>query len=360
MFAGGRAIGLDVARGVAVLGMFTVHLGPEPGGRGVDVAVDVAQGRSSALFAVLVGVTLIAIVDRDRNRPGSSGLTVATAVLVRAGILLALGTVLTAAGAPVEVILAYYGAYLLLVVPMCRFPARRLAWIAAVWALLGPQVLFISRPYLEGLSPDSVDPLVTGTYPALSWTPLVLAGMAVARMDISAARTRAWLALSGAVMAVLGYAGSWVALRGLPGVDPALRDSSLWWANPDGYFDHQHWSWLLVAAPHSQTTLSVIGNTGVAVMVIVLLSTVIDRCRAVRWPVAPIAAVGSMSLTAYLAHIAGLWLLDANGMAARSWWVVGGFAVVVAVAATMWSRRFRRGPIEAVLHRCSAAAQRIV
>ncbi len=358
MSVGGRTLGLDVARGVAVLGMFTVHLGPDDDGSGFDIAVNVAHGRSSALFAVLVGVTLIAIVDRHRAQPGAPGLAAWIAVAVRAGILVALGTVLTAAGAPVEVILAYYGVYLLMVVPMCGFSARRLAWIAAAWALIGPQVLFIVRPIVEGLAPDSVDPFVTGTYPALSWIPLVLAGMAIGRTDFAAWRTRGWAALFGVGLAVIGYGGSWALLRRLPGVDPVLQNSSLWWANSDGYFDHEHWSWLLVAAPHTQTTLSVIGNTGVALVLIVSLSAAIDRCRALRWPVKPVAAVGSMSLTAYVAHIVGIWVLDAHGFAVQSWSAVAGFIVIIAVAATAWSRWFGRGPVEAMLHYCSTAVQR--
>lgn len=356
---GRRRSGLDVARGVAVLGMFTVHLGPDDDGSGLDVAVDVAHGRSSALFAVLVGVTLIAVVDRHRSEPGSPASAAWIAVLVRAGILVALGTILTAAGAPVEVILAYYGVYLLMALPMCGFSARRLAWIAAAWALIGPQVLFVVRPLVEGLAPDRVDPFVTGTYPALSWIPLVLAGMAIGRTGFAGRPSRGPAAAVGVALAVIGYGGSWIALRRLPGVDPALRDSSLWWANPDGYFDHAHWSWLLVAAPHTQTTLSVIGNTGVALVLIVAVSAVTDRCRALRRPVLPLAAVGSMSLTVYLAHIVGIWILDANGTPVQSWSAVAGFIVIVVAAATAWSRWVGRGPVEAIFHRCSAAVQRL-
>jgi hypothetical protein len=102
-------------------------------------------------------------------------------VVIRAAILLAVGTALTATGTPVEVILAFYGLYFLLVLPLYRLGAGALAAIAAGTALVGPQLLYALQPLLpggdfavSGRADGTVPLLFTGSYPALTWIPFVL------------------------------------------------------------------------------------------------------------------------------------------------------------------------------------------
>ncbi|MEK8171983.1 hypothetical protein NKH77_29435 [Streptomyces sp. M19] len=133
--------------------------------------------------------------------------------MIRAAVLLVLGSLLTRADTPIEVILAYYGLYFLLALPFSRLSARTLAVLAAAWALIGPQLLFLLvDPLSEGgwvAGFTAHDPLarlshgdgvlqlfVTGSYPALAWMPFVLAGMAVGRLDLTSPAVRARLARS--------------------------------------------------------------------------------------------------------------------------------------------------------------------
>ncbi|MHC5907899.1 hypothetical protein ACVNF4_29010 [Streptomyces sp. S6] len=69
-------------------------------------------------------------------------------VVIRAVVLLALGTLLTASGTPVQVILAIYGLYFLLVLPLYRLHARSLAVVAGASALVLPQVLYVVQSLL--------------------------------------------------------------------------------------------------------------------------------------------------------------------------------------------------------------------
>ncbi|MER7105260.1 hypothetical protein ABT383_37640, partial [Streptomyces humidus] len=50
-----RLVGVDLARALAVFGMFAVHVGPfpTPGGGVGDWFLELASGRASALFATL-------------------------------------------------------------------------------------------------------------------------------------------------------------------------------------------------------------------------------------------------------------------------------------------------------------------
>ena len=145
--------------------------------------------------------------------------------MIRAVGLLALGYALTALDTEVDVIFSFYGLLFLIVLPLYRLRAAALALIAAAGALVLPQVLYAVRKSIEeGAWADTVvqaDPLAriggtdgvvellcTGAYPVLTWAPFLIAGMAVARLDLTRPRIRSRLALTGGALAVLGYGGS--------------------------------------------------------------------------------------------------------------------------------------------------------
>ncbi|MET8680791.1 DUF418 domain-containing protein [Streptomyces sp. NPDC004647] len=375
----GRMIGVDLARGLAVFGMYAAHVGPDPSEGGVTgFLMELAHGRSSALFAFLAGFSIMLITGRRAPKTGRAGRQAVAKVVIRAVILLALGTVLTMTGTPILVILAFYGLYFLLVLPLYRLGARPLAVIAAGCALVLPQVVYVVQRALSSVGPDGVGPggiwawpadadgivslLFTGTYPALTWIPFVIAGMAVARLDLASTAVRIRLAIIGVSLAVLGYGGSWLALHLVPGVASAIYVSeeggsamSAWWSDA-GYPTGDTPAWLLVASPHSETTLSIVANTGVAIAVLAASLAAVDTFPHFRRLARPVIAVGAMSLTAYVFHILVLHfpgLEDLSG----SLHVLLGFVVAMAVFATLWSRFFRRGPLEWLLSKATKAAE---
>ena len=80
--AAGRVVGVDAARGLALLGMVSVHVLPATDGDGGEsLAYAVASGRSAALFAVLAGVGLALA------RPSVPALLVRALVIGLAGLL---------------------------------------------------------------------------------------------------------------------------------------------------------------------------------------------------------------------------------------------------------------------------------
>ncbi|MFJ9542203.1 DUF418 domain-containing protein [Streptomyces sp. NPDC101225] len=379
----GRLIGIDLARGLAVFGMYSAHVGPDVTvGGPVGFVLETARGRSSALFALLAGFSLIIITGRPRPRTGRAGRQAVARIVLRALALIALGYALTALDTEVEVILSYYGVLFLAVLPLYRLRAATLALVAAGGALVLPQVLYAVRISIDGGSwADTViahDPLAritgtdgivellfTGAYPVLTWAPFVIAGMAVARLDLTRPAVRSRLALTGGALAVVGYGGSWLALRLVPHALTTIAAatdggsaSSAWWSDlvgepPNG----TPLDWLLVAAPHSQTTFSVLGNTGVALVVVAACLTAAARLPRLTRLATPVSAVGTMALTAYVLHIVALWLLvevwsvgivDADTMSALP--VLPAFVAAAVLLALVWTRHFRRGPFEYLLH----------
>lgn len=372
--------------------MYSAHVGPDVTvGGSVGFLLETARGRSSALFAVLAGFSLIIITGRLRPRTGRAGRQAAVRIVLRAVVLVVLGYALTALDTEVEVILSFYGLLFLAVLPLYRLRAATLALIAASGALILPQLLYVLRRSIEeGTWADAVvqaDPLArisgtdgvvellfTGEYPVLTWAPFLIAGMAVARLDLTRPAIRARLALTGGALAVLGYGGSWLALHLVPHALTTIASatgggsaSSAWWSDTVGRPEGgTPLAWLLVAAPHSQTTFSVLGNTGVALAVVAACLTVADRMPGAARSARPVSAVGTMALTVYVLHIVALWLLsdvlhvtlvEDETMAGLP--VLLGFIGAAMLLATVWTHHFRRGPLEYLLHAATRPARYI-
>jgi uncharacterized membrane protein YeiB len=376
----GRLIGVDLARGLAVFGMYAAHVGPDPSdGGSTGFFMELAHGRASALFAFLAGFSIVLITGRRTPKTGRAGRQAVAKVVIRAFVLLALGTALTLTGTPVEVILAFYGLYFLLVLPLYRLSARPLAVIAASGALILPQVLYVVQHILdpggEGGGPGGiwawpadadgiVSLLFTGGYPALAWLPFVVAGMAVARLDLVSTVVRTRLAITGVALAVLGYGGSFLALHLVPGAASALKVAgeggsvmSAWWSDTAGYPSGTTPAWLLAASPHSETTLSIVANAGVAILVLAACLAATDAFPYFRRLAAPVVAVGTMSLTAYVFHIVGIHVLGVDELPGAPLHVLFVFLVAVTAFATLWSRFFARGPLEWLLGQATRVAE---
>lgn len=396
-----RLAGVDVARGLATLGMFVVHVGVGWSlADGSNPLQPIAAGRSAALFALLAGVS-IALLSGGHDRKVNKDLGMALwRVVVRAVVLLFLGTALTMLGTPVAVILAYYA---VLFVFTCMLLTERwqiIAGAAAVLGVVGPVVSFWVRSLIDAggtlksvvdtvnaydpfvaLADDGVvNFLLTGSYPAITWLPFVFAVLAIGRLDLRQTRVRWRLVALGTVLAAAAYTVSWLAVRvfGVDArlaatVDPATGEvfgtegfDQLFVEGIGGTVPTTDWAWLLVTVPHSGTPLDVYGAGGVAIAVLGLCLIVADALGRASWLVYPLASVGALSLTTYVGHILVIWLdendvLDGTPLFFVSEWLSLTVLVGSLLFATVWRLVVkRRGPLEWPLHVVSSwVAKRI-
>ena len=110
--AGDRVPGVDLARGLAILGMFAAHVGVTSDDFSTGEGwLSLVHGRSSILFAVIAGVSLALVSGRRTPLTGVPALQARTRILVRAVLLLALAGLLDVLGTPVALILGFYAAY---------------------------------------------------------------------------------------------------------------------------------------------------------------------------------------------------------------------------------------------------------
>jgi uncharacterized membrane protein len=215
-----RLAGLDAARGLAVLGMFAAHVGAAD--RLFDWTdpsswPDLVNGRSSVLFALSAGVSLVLLTAGPRadpetpgrattGRPGGGLLRDRRHVLARAAALLTIGALLTLVPGGVLVILPTYAVLFVAALPFLRL---RLRWVVLATALslgVGPVLALVGQAVVEMSGSGIADLLFVG-YPAVSWFGVVLAGVLVARLGLDRAAVLRRMLVIGTAMAVVGYGG---------------------------------------------------------------------------------------------------------------------------------------------------------
>lgn len=325
-----RLVGVDLARCLALLGMMAAHMLSDQAADGsLTVSHQLVAGRSSALFAVLAGVSIALTTGRTRPLAGRDRLTASVTLVARAAVVGFLGLVLGGLGSGVAVILTYYAVLFVLALPFLRLGPGPLALLAGLWTVAGPTLGHVVRPLLPENSyavpsfPSLADPLqllseltFTGYYPAVPWLAYLLAGMAIGRLDL---RRRAWppvLLLGG-----LGVAAGAVAVSRWLTSAPEVRaelvatydrfEPVAGWAELQttmglglyGTTPTESWWWLAVWGPHSGTSFDLAHTTGSALAVLGLC-LLLTRVARSFWQV--VAGAGAMTLTLYSLHVAML------------------------------------------------------
>ena len=332
-----RLVGVDVARAVALVGMVTVHMGP---GRevGDGIAAFVYHsfyGKASVLFALVagIGVGLMA-------RRGSTAL-VRVRMVYRATWLVPLGLWLQALEHPIAVILQYYGVFFLGVVPFVGRRRRTLLASAVVLLLVGSGVvlwaLVIHPEWMVrtgGHTPPEPfgDLVLGGYYPAVTWVPVLVAGMWLAELDLSARRVRLAMVVGGASLLAVTR---WVGVVAAGALDADVARGA--------------WGWAWSVTGHSEMPLAVLGAAGFATAIV---GGALALADAVPRLVHPLAALGRLALSVYVGHlfvfVGAPDLLPASTVAQGITHVVW-FTVVTATAATIWLWLLPRGPLEALV-----------
>lgn len=332
-----RLQGIDLARGLAVIGMFASHLlmiAPfSPGD--ASTWIDIANGRSSILFATLAGVSISLLTGGTTPLSRAALTTARRRLAVRAVLLWLIGALLIATGVPVFVILPAYALLFLVALPLLRLTARTLWIVAGVLALVMPWVMpwLNALPLWTGATGHDLALIIGWHYPFPLWATFLIAGMAIGRTDLRgqgiALRMLAWGAGVAAFAAVVA----------------ALVDAL---PRPDGA---GYWGEVLTDRAHSGGLFEVVGSGAFAVAVI---GACLLLCRTwVSWVVLPLRAVGSMPLTAYVGQlvawaVAASLLLDSVGdlMGFRALDPFWPFTLATLALCTAWALLVGRGPLE--------------
>lgn len=324
-----RVVGVDIARGLALLGIVWAHLHPpEP------LAVYIlGNGVAPALFAILSGLSLALTTGAITPFTGEKLKNAKKAAAIRGAFIVLLGLTLGLASNSIYIILVHFGVLFLITIPFLSARPRTLFGIALSFMILAPIASHFIRAALPSstirnpsfrdfLSPfDLLSTLfLTGAYPIVFWIAYFLLGLAVGRVDFNRPKYALFLGVGGAVAAAVSYALSksllssgamrsaiaesypegtpWSAItnsiaHGLQGVTP--RDGSI--------------AWLAIISPHSGTTFDLISTAALALLVLSLCLLLVEGLQAISWGrdilefLRIFFGAGTMTLTLYSLHV---------------------------------------------------------
>ena len=255
-----RILGLDIARGLAILGMIYLHLGHPLWQTKV-----ILSGLPAALFAVIAGVTMMLIWTNATAR--ATTLQTIAKLAARGALITLIGLALLPVGGEIQVVLVVLGATMLAT-----------AWVPPLPTGAKVALLLIATAAATWRYAPLELPL---PYPHLAWVAYILAGMVLFDVYVGKDGTGAGgvTKITTAIACLAAAIGFYLRFQtALPG-----------WARATG---------------HTGVLGEIVLSIAVAAIVLHLSLIVGRRVKATN----PLVALGSMALTVYILHVlTALW-----------------------------------------------------
>jgi len=348
-----RIDGLDLARGIAILGMVLVNFSIDTNdGDAPDwlpLFVGAIQGRAAALFVVLAGVGISLLSRRARldDRPELFH-SVRVTLLKRAAFLLALGAALLPLW-PAD-ILHFYAVYLTASIFFLQVSSRTL-WVSAITFTATFAVMFFVFDYNAGWNAEGEYVYLwtstfrrvwfDGYYPVFPWMAFLLTGMWLGRRDLQERHELNKVLMVALSIGLVVQLCSWylTGLSPLVDMDSAIKPLDL-----------------LGTSPYPPGPAYIVTSAAFAVAAIVL-SIKVTRALPKNLFVRILIPSGQLALSIYVLHATlGILLLDSvlhttedSLIAAVAF--AGGFCAVAATFAVVWRLDYERGPLESLMRR---------
>lgn len=380
----GRLLGLDALRALAVLGMVYMHVSPTGWLSAVPFSEKAAAlgwfegmitGRAMSLFVLLAGISIALMTGGFKPHAGERLRTHRKRIAIRAGVLFIISLCVDQFSGMNLSILEFYSLWLLLLIPLLRLRPRMLFTAAAIAAIALPIFSFIVMNYGRDWP---ISPFSGGGQPAvglpllwqpLDWPaklkqlffgsgfqtlyaiPLLLAGLAIGRLDLRSTNVRRKLAISGAVLVAVSWLTSQVALGPL-GAEQALADMM----SSSGPL-LQPWVSVLTLPPHQLYAFSIPMAPFMLGIGLLMLAGLLSLLQLPGWQSAlnPLTATGRMALTWYAAH--HIFIQRVAGDPPYAFTLFAGMMIFALAVSPLWLRWSSRGPLEWLMHRVSVLGQ---
>ncbi len=363
-----RLIGLDMARGIALIGMIAVHTIEAGTSNGeMSLAWTLAAGKSSALFALLGGVGIAFLTGRRVAPRGMAALRAATTPVVRGLLLVLFGLALggLVSYQDVAVVLAFLGVMFVLAGLLVPLRTRSLLVLGLGWAVVSPFLSHVLRQSMPPAEAANVglgalaDPgallqtlVFTGTFPAFTWMSYICIGMALGRCALTSRLVIAKILAGGVLLTLVTSVASSILVDGFhlrqrlaDDVASGLslsRFTDYLVFGADGALPTTSWWWLGIMSPHTSTPLDLLHTIGTS-LIVLGACLALAQVFGIRFLL--LAVPGSMTLTLYTLHV--LALQPFRGFSDTVHFVVQ--VVLLCTFAIIWGRYFQQGPMERML-----------
>lgn len=340
-----RLLALDVARGLAVIGMFVQHFALN------ETNAAIVSGNTTLLFVLCGGISYSLMAQRMMDK-GIGKTAFRTRMLARAVFIDLIGYTLIMLNTPFGVILPAYAVLFILALPLVYRSTRFLFTTAAVLVLVGPPLMVLGGSLFS--EAFLLYDIAGGPMSALALSSVFVAGMGIGRLNLTSTRTALSLAGSSAIMISVTMMLSKYVL-------PDLRQSFEKWlisvqgtnsVPPDPYAIWPHnvyppmWHSLLYTNPHTASTFQTLIGLGVALFTLGLVILLCKKCSKL---LIPFALVGSVPLTMYAIQFVVVWVIQLAGGSYELGEIQFGdlFVATIALLVGWLLSHLPRGPLEA-------------
>lgn len=364
-----RVVGIDVTRGVALIGVVVMNYHGYLNGANAMAAknwagrlfnpwIGVLSTRFAATFVTVAGIGITLLTRRSVASGDRDAISVDRWRLRRRGLLLlAVGYAFDWIWA--GTILPFYGLYFLVASFIFTWRARALIMAGAAATVLsaglqvwnqqrlldgGAELWFLGEPSGAGLrSPRNLatELLLRGTHPLLPWLGFLVMGMLLGRVLRDFDRLRRRLIVLGLALLVGGYGISTIIRLATADSESAIA---------------AHVRHATLTDPFSRGLLYVATALGSSLVAVMAITWLAERFRRTR-PVDVLRRAGQMSLSLYVLHalvfnvVVNLGHL-VGGTGLDTALVFSGVFWVLAVGLAVWWHRFLgQGPAERIYRR---------
>lgn len=358
--SGGRIIGFDVARAIAILSMiivnFKVVMEVDRIGIGTGwlvMLLNSLEGRAAAAFVILAGVGLSLFSRQARLTNDTRKIAQNRNTLFKRAVFLFIIGLLFNEVWPAD-ILHFYGVYIAIGALLLTASDKRLWQIAVLFPVIFI-ILWIILDYDIGWNWETIEYqgiwtsagmlrhlFFNGFHPVFPWFSFLLTGMWLGRRNLSDRDFRKKLLGYGFAVVIVSEGISTLLIFLFP--DFGAVETPIY----IGY--------LLGTEPMPPGPFYLLSAGGTALIVITLCIILAERFATALW-VKLFVATGQISLTLYVAHvIVGMGILEEMGLLYNQ---SPSFAVTAACVfyaagmefALIWKRFFKLGPLEWVMRR---------
>ncbi|MEN7551301.1 heparan-alpha-glucosaminide N-acetyltransferase domain-containing protein [Rapidithrix thailandica] len=349
-----RIIGIDVARGLAIIGMILVNFKIAFGGLGnewIRTMVGLLEGKAAATFVVLAGVGIAFISNSAVESNNAQKLTKVRARIFKRALFLFIVGLIYLPLWPAD-ILHFYGVYMLITLLVLPVSNSMIVGLAVCIVALYPLLMALWN-YDAGWNYETLEYtgfwtvkgflnnlFYNGFHPVFPWVAFMLVGVWFGRQDL---RNERFLLKSAGISSGIFVCTVVLSRLFIAGFSFAGQEEV---------------EALFGTSPMPPLPFYMISGSSIAITVIsvcILLSSKFEHTTMIQ----SLKNTGQLALTFYVAHVViGMVVMDLisqNTMGAFSIEFSLGYALVFSVAcivfANVWKRKQPHGPLEGLMRK---------
>lgn len=305
-----RLLALDVARGLAVVGMYLQHFA-------LNQRNSFVSGNTMILFILCSGISYT-IMSQRMSEQGLSVTTFRSRILARSLFIDFIGYLILMLNGPFGVVLPAYAMLFVLSLALVHYSVRTLTILSGILFWVCPPLMLIGLSLLSNAA--LLYDIAGGPLSALAWAPVFIAGMAIGKMDLNKFGTTIKFVVIGLTILIPSKLFSLFFLSGL------RHNFENWlvqfpaYSNPNLQIDPYaawpmntqpvQWQMLFLDYPQSGATFELLIGFGGSLILFGLLLLVEQKFRGT---LKPFVAPGRVALTLYVAQFIWVWIKAISG-----------------------------------------------